>query len=167
MGFILQQPPTFISYSSTWYKKKSSEYHTVVEVWTVNSEKNILVTLRNTSKEIYPNKWENSGGSALAGETSKQAAVRELFEETGIVTTEEELHFLATFKEISTFHDIYILHKDVLIEHLTMQPGETTRAKWITLNQLEKMAADKNLAASIGRRFAIIRKDFIKILNNL
>lgn len=50
----------------------------VVEVWTVNSEKNILVTLRYASKEIYPNKWENSGGSALAGETSKQAAVREL-----------------------------------------------------------------------------------------
>lgn len=48
-----------------------------------------------------------------------------------------------------------------------MQPGETTQAKWITLNQLEEMAADKNLAASIGRRFAIIRKDFIKILNNL
>ena len=46
------------------------EYHIDIEVWTVNSNKNLLVTLRDPNKENYPGKWENTGGSVLAGETS-------------------------------------------------------------------------------------------------
>lgn len=60
-------------------------YHIVVEVWTVNSKGEILLTLRDPKKETYPDKWECTGGSILAGETSKTGAVRELFEEIGIM----------------------------------------------------------------------------------
>lgn len=147
--------------------KTPGEYHIVVEVWTVNSAKNILVTLRDSNKKLYPNKWENTGGSALAGETSRQGAVRELVEETGIVAQPEELTLLGTQQGDSAFYDIYILHRDIAIEQLTMQPGETTAAKWITLQQLETMIADQTLAYPIGVRFNHVKTAFLNFLDTL
>lgn len=76
----------------------SGENHIVVDIWTVNMENEILVTLRHPDKKEYPNFWENTGGSVLAGETSKAGAIRELFEETGIIANENELYFLGTKK---------------------------------------------------------------------
>ncbi len=40
-------------------------------------------------EKSFPNTWENSGGSAWAGESSRQAIARELYEETGIRAREE------------------------------------------------------------------------------
>jgi len=141
------------------------EYHTVIEVWTVDSNKNVLVTLRDPNKEEYPNKWENTGGSALAGESSKQAAVRELHEETGIIAAEDELSLLGTYKEPSAFIDIYLLRRDISISQLTMQEGETVAAKWVTLQQLDTMIDDETLALPTGKRLASVRKAFQKHLD--
>jgi len=145
-------------------KKNPEEYHTAVEVWTVNSKNDILVTLRDPQKEEYPDKWENTGGSALAGETSRQAAVRELMEETGISAAEDDFIFLGTNRDLQylEFVDIYLLRCDLPISELTMQAGETVAAKWITLAQLEAMIEDRSLALPIGRRFNYIKKDFLK-----
>lgn len=148
-------------------KKTPGEYHTVVEVWSVNSMKNIFVTLRDSSKEMYPDKWENTGGSALSGETSEQAAVRELMEETGIIAAQEELTLLGTCREDNEFYDIYILHRDIPIDHLTMQAGETTDAKWVTLDQLDAMVIDQTLALPVGRRLSFVRKEFQKYFDSL
>ena len=49
------------------------EYHVVVSIWTADSSGNFLLTLRDPAKESYPNHWENTGGSALAGDTSRAA----------------------------------------------------------------------------------------------
>ena len=148
-------------------KKKPGEFHTVVEVWTIDRAKNILVTLRDPSKEMYPDKWENTGGSALSGETSLQAAVRELQEETGIIATQEELTLLGTCREDEAFFDIYILHRDIPANLLTMQAGETVDAKWVTLNQLDTMISDQTLALPVGRRLSYFRKQFQDFLETL
>ena len=47
------------------------------------------LTKRAPEKKSFPNTWENSGGSAWAGESSRQAIARELYEETGIRAREE------------------------------------------------------------------------------
>lgn len=94
------------------------EYHVIVEIWTVNSEGRLLLTLRHPDKDIFPGFWENTGGSILAGETSRQGAVRELFEETGIAVEESELHYLGTRREESAHADTYIVKKDAAIEIL-------------------------------------------------
>ena len=148
-------------------KKNPGEFHMVVEVWTVDSAKNILVTLRDPSKEMYPDKWENTGGSALLGETSRQAAVRELQEETGIVATQEELTLLGTCQEDEAFFDTYILHRDIPANLLTMQVGETVDAKWVTLKQLDTMISDQTLALPVGRRLSYFRKQFQDFLEAL
>ena len=60
------------------------DYHLAVTVTVVNSKKEVLCTLRSMEKSVYPGVWENPGGGVLSGETSLEAAVRELLEETGI-----------------------------------------------------------------------------------
>lgn len=58
-------------------------YHPVVKIWVVNSNAQLLLTLRAPEKEQYPNLWENQGGSVQAEEKSLPAAQRELTEEAG------------------------------------------------------------------------------------
>ena len=143
---------------------KQGEYHVIIEIWTVNSIGEILVTLRDYQKEEYPDKWENTGGSALAGETSRTAAIRELREETGIEASEDELIFLGTAKEESAFVDMYLLKRDVRIEDIALQDGETVDAKWVTLDTLDKMRQDLTLALPIGVRLQYIRKELEKYI---
>lgn len=140
------------------------EYHIDVEIWTVNSEKNILITLRDPTKENYPSKWEATGGSVLAGETSREAAIRELKEETGILAVENELSYLGTCREASAFVDIYLLRRNISISELVMQQGETVGAEWISLEKLDQMIADESLAHPIGEHFQTIKQNFIKNL---
>ena len=148
---------------------KPGEFHTIVDVWTVNSNKNILVTLRAPEKECYPNKWENTGGSALSGESSKQAAIRELMEETGILASQDELVLLDTYKDYEEcgFADIYLLHCDISISNLTMQEGETVDAKWVTRVELERMIVDKSLAVPVGIKFDYVKEKFLRYLDGL
>ncbi len=140
------------------------EYHVVVSVWTVDSRGNILLTLRDPAKESYPNHWENTGGSALAGETSRAAAVRELEEETGICAREEELTLLGTETAKTSFVDHYLLRRDVPLSAIRLQPGETANARWVTLAQLDAMIADLSLAKPIGEQFNGIRERFLTAL---
>ena len=136
------------------------ENHIVVDVWTVNSNCEVLLTLRHPDKKDYPDCWENTGGSILAGETSKQGAVRELFEETGITACEGELHILGTYKEPTAFVDSYVVRKDINISELTMQDGETVEAKWVTLKILDEMISDGSIAYPVSKRLAPVRKQF-------
>ncbi len=73
---------------------QKGEYGLVVCVWVSDGAGRLLLTKRAPEKESFPNAWENSGGSAWAGETSRQAIARELREETGIRAGEEEFLLL-------------------------------------------------------------------------
>lgn len=140
------------------------QYHVVVGIWTVNSNNEILLTLRHPDKKEYPNFWENTAGSVLAGETIREGAVRELFEETGIVANEDELFLLGTKKEETAFVDTYILRRDVKISELTMQEGETIDAQWVTLDKLDRMIKLGAIALPVVKRLAFLRKSFENFL---
>lgn len=125
---------------------KKGEYHLVVFVWIVNSRGELLLTKRSPEKETYPNLWENTGGSALAGETSLQAVRRELFEETGISAQEDELHFLGSCIGRTWISDTYLLRRDVPLEDIRFQPGETCDARWVSWQELEELIAQELVA---------------------
>jgi 8-oxo-dGTP diphosphatase len=140
------------------------EYHVVVEIWTVNRRGELLVTLRDPQKETWPGKWENTGGSAVAGETSLQAAVRELREETGIAASENELTPLGVSRAEGAFHDLYALCRDVHLRSLTLQPGETVDARWVTPVQLEAMIVEGSLAPPVGERYGEVKDSLLAFL---
>ncbi len=142
------------------------EYHIVVGIWTINIDNEILLTLRHPDKKEYPNFWENTVGSVLSGETSEVGAIRELFEETGIIANENELYFLGTIKEETAFVDTYIIRKNIKISELTMQEGETVKAQWVSLDKLNQMIELGIIALPVSERLLPLRKNFEEFLFN-
>ena len=60
-------------------------YHLVVHVCIFNAKNQMLIQQRQSFKEGWPNMWDVTvGGSAIIGENSRQAAMREVAEELGL-----------------------------------------------------------------------------------
>lgn len=142
------------------------KYHIAINVWTVNDDNEILLTLRDPNKEKYPDLWENTGGSILSGETSIEGAIRELREETGIIAHASDLFFLGTRKEKTAFMDTYIIRKNPKIFELKLQDGETVDAQWVTLDKLDDMIKSEMIAKPVGDRLIPLRKKFEEFLFN-
>lgn len=116
-------------------------YHLAVIVVILNSKGEVLLTRRAKDKAACPGYWENTGGSALAGETPLQAIQRELREETGLVAAPEE--FTPLLREdcrIDCHFDIFALTRDVTIQEIQFQPEETDAARWVPLKDWEAVA---------------------------
>ena len=106
-----------------------------------------------------------TGGAALVGETSLQTVRRELREETGIEADEADFHLVRSFREHSTFSDVYFLFHDIPLSALHLQPGETTEARWVSKAGLEALVASGEVAQPDVRRLRQLRDEFRKIWN--
>lgn len=126
------------------------EYHIVVQVMTVNSSGEILLTQRVPEK-TSGGKWECSGGCAVEGETSRAAAVRELFEETGIRALPDELSQDWTMTTESMLRDFYVLVRDVPLAALKLQKVEVCAAKWVPFERLTEMARGGQTTRTVSR----------------
>lgn len=135
-------------------------YHLSVGIWTVTDQNEILLTKRSREKPEWPDLWENTAGSVIAGETSRQGAVRELREETGITAEESELYLLGTEREGHTIGDCYILRKQIRLSDVVLQPGETCDARLVTLAELDAMIAARIVAPPVSGRLKRVRSVF-------
>ena len=131
---------------------RKGEYGLVVCVWVYDGNGNLLLTRRAPEKS-FAGTWENSGGAAKAGETSRQAIARELFEETGIRAEESEFELLESSRDNAAFYDYYCLRRYVPIEQIVLQPGETDGARWVSFEEAQAMVENKEICAIIGRQF--------------
>ena len=130
------------------------EYGLVVCVWVYDGNGRILLTRRAPEKS-FAGTWENSGGCAKAGENSLQAIVRELEEETGIRATAEEFELLYTVRDRNTFYDHYCIQRDVPLEKIVLQPGETDGVQWATFDQIHEMIRQKQICDVIAQQFLL------------
>lgn len=131
---------------------RKGEYGLVVCVWVHDGRGNLLLTRRAPQKS-YPGTWENSGGAAKAGETSRQAIARELFEETGIQAEEGEFEYIGSDRDKCTFYDFYCLKKVVPLEQVVLLPGETDAVQWVSIREAEQMVRRGEICDVIGRQF--------------
>ena len=131
---------------------RHGEYGLVVCVWVYDGAGNVLLTRRAPGKS-YAGTWENSGGAAKAGESSRQAVVRELFEETGIRAEEDEFEFLSSDRDRNTFYDFYCLKRSVPLSEIVLLPGETDAAQWVTLEEIHEMIRQKQICQVIANQF--------------
>ena len=131
---------------------RPGEYGLVVCVWVYDGKGNILLTRRAKGKS-FAGTWENSGGAAQAGGTSRQAIARELFEETGIRAEEGEFELLCSDRDNHTFYDFYCLRRQTPIEDVVLLPGETDGAKWVTLSEVHEMIKARQICYIIANQF--------------
>lgn len=137
---------------------KTGEYHLAVRIILFNANGEILLTRRSPEKKSYPGRWENTTGSVQAGEDSRTGALRELREETGIVLMPEELKFLTSRQVRHCFVDIYIAQKDVRLEELVFQPGETCGARWVSFQEWKVLVCEKDSIFTVEDHFEAFAK---------
>ncbi len=128
------------------------EYGLAVCVWVYDGKGNVLLTQRAPGKS-YALTWENSGGAAQAGETSRQAICRELFEETGIHVPEAEFEYLETTQNDWAFFDHYCICRQTPLEQIVLQPKETVDAKWVSFEEAFQMVQRQEICDIIARQF--------------
>lgn len=131
---------------------RKGEYGLVVCVWVYDGKGRVLLTRRAPEKS-FPHTWENSGGAAKAGETSLQAITRELYEETGIRAEESDFELIATGLDRNCHYDFYCLKRDIPIEEVKLQPGETDGCQWASYEQVHQMIAGKQICKVIAKQF--------------
>lgn len=140
------------------------EYGLVVCVWVYDGRGHILLTRRAKGKS-FAGTWENSGGAVQAGETSRQAIARELFEETGIRAEEDEFELLDTDRDKNTFYDFYGLKRTVHIRDIVLLPGETDGVQWASFGKIHWMIRSGRICKIIGHQFRRHEK-LLKIRNS-
>ena len=136
------------------------EYYVCAEVWVRNSRGEYLTTRRHPDKKAG-NLWEFPGGGTYAGESTRQSAIRELKEETGITAGEEELQLFATYRHKNYFQDLFLLCKDIELSSLVLQPEETIDAKWASEESILQMIENGEFVYSVGQRFKTYKKEFL------
>ena len=113
------------------------EFHLVVHVCIFNTKGEMLIQQRQPFKQGWSNLWDiTCGGSAVAGDTSQQAASRELFEELGIHYNFEKIRPQFTINFERGFDDFYLIEYDFDLNELTLQKEEVQAAKWASKEEI-------------------------------
>lgn len=83
-------------------------FHVVAATCVVDEAGRVLITKRGPTKD-FAGMWEFPGGSAIAGESSVEAAVRELREETGLVVPVNAVRRVERYREDTALFDLYLV----------------------------------------------------------
>lgn len=132
---------------------QNGEYGVVVCVWVYDGRGHLLLTRRAKGKS-FSGTWENSGGAVKAGETSRQAVARELFEETGIRAAQEEFEFLDTDQDRNMFYDHYCICRSTPLKEIVLLPGETDDVMWASFSKVRWMISTGKICRIIGAQFS-------------
>ena len=142
---------------------KEGDYHLVVHVWIVNDRGEFLIQKRQPWKEGWPNMWDGSAaGSAVVGDSSKVAAIRETKEELGVELDMSKGEILFTIKFSCGFEDIWLVRQNVDIKDIKLQYEEVADAKWASEKQIKQMIGDGEFIA-----FNYIDKIFEMVTSNI
>jgi len=121
-------------------------YHKPVWIWIINSKGEVLLQKRAKTKENYPNLWQiGCAGHVDAGETIIEGAIREVKEELGIITSEQNYIFIEEYIDDTNWEigQMYLLKIDKDISELTFQIEEVAEAKWVTLSEFKILIYSK------------------------
>lgn len=131
---------------------KPGEYHLVVHIWIVSPKGELLLQRRSDQKKLMPGEWAATGGAAVSGETSFQAAKRELFEELGIESDEKTLKKILRLKRRNSLLDVWMITCDKKAEQLRLQKSEVAEARWVKEEELREMI-NKGLFHNYGKEY--------------
>jgi len=132
---------------SVCHSENPGFYHKPVWIRIINSKNEILVQKRAATKKNHPNKrcmW--ASGHVLAWETITEWAIREVYEELGVETKEEDYKFICEYIVDETWEiaQIYLLKLDLNINEFKLQEEEVAEVKWLTYDEFKELFNSKD-----------------------
>jgi len=91
--------------------------------------------------------WECTGGSAVAGDDSITAAIREVKEEIGLDVKPDNGKCLFTLTRDDSICDVWLFRQDFSIDDVILQENETTDAKYALPDEIRAMVSDRGFIA--------------------
>lgn len=141
------------------------EFHIVVNIWIRNSEGNYLIQQRNKLSDKIPFMWATTAGAVIAGDSSLKTAVKETYEELGILIDEKEFMFLKRYpvnnNSASFLLDVYLVEMDVLLKDLKIDEIEVKDAKYLSMEDILKQ---KELNTFFDYGFYIKQKKYFELI---
>ena len=138
---------------------KEGVCHGISAIALIDTDGKLLIQKRSANKKNEPNKWDLSGtGHIDIDETPEQAAVRELFEETGIKVEIEELKLIDTYLNkvkldkdtfINHYTYLFLVQKDIDIKTLQMQESEVSEFIFVDKKKYNEIFNNKEMVEAI------------------
>ena len=114
------------------------QYYLGVHVYVYNAAMEFLIQQRAHHKKFLPGGWDVCLEHAMAGETSKECAVRGLQEELGLVVPAQDIQFVCRLVWEADHHimDVYFVQAEFDISKLVLAPNEVIDAKGISKTEM-------------------------------
>lgn len=122
-------------------------YHIVVSIWLRNHEGKYLMSRRSENKNWSPGVWETTGGAVQSGETSLDAAVREVREELGLELDKDKGKLIRSVRSepLQDFYDAWIFDVETELSDLTVQTEEVSEVKWMDSDEIDALWQENKL----------------------
>ena len=138
-------------------------YHLAVHVWIRNSKGEYLIGQRSADRSKFPLMWGTVGGSAIAGENSITAAIRETKEEVGIDLDigSGRLAYSIVGRIIngvksSDIMDAWLFEYDGEADLSLATTAEVVQIKWMSTEEIKKLFEEKKLVHTLEYFFTVI-----------
>jgi 8-oxo-dGTP pyrophosphatase MutT (NUDIX family) len=116
-----------------------------------------LISQRTAGKDTDPLKWETVAGHSISGDTSLDAALREVYEEVGIELKAEDAKILATKVALTIDGRRNNWIRDSFYFETTMEPdlnkattNEVIQTKWLTFEEIKDMYERGDCCLNMG-----------------
>lgn len=127
-------------------------YFLTVEILVRHTDGDYLLMHRSPDKSVFPGYLEaTAGGGVMKGETPLEGAIRELREETGIVT--DSLTPIASMPYHRMLCHQYLCTTDCEKDSITLQEGETVGYKWVSEKEFIDFINSGNMIPTQRERF--------------
>lgn len=143
---------------------KKGFYFNLVNIWIVDTKKNILIQKRSKNKILFPNLYECVAGAVIEDETILDAAIREVKEELNFSLLPNQFHQILVNNDhkICYFMTTYIVKLDNIdLNSIKFNKEEIDNIKLVSLEELSNMIENNLFTEDIKKRFKKI-KPFIK-----
>ena len=145
------------------WNMKDDEFHLTVQAAIMRPDGRFLITRRKLTKSWGAGWWEVSGGGVLAGETSREAVIREVREETGLDVTSAKCDLAFTYRrdnheeKNNYFVDVYRFELDFDESDVTVQEEEVEEFRRATPEEIRALGEQGifNHYSSIRRVFGL------------
>ena len=135
-------------------------YHLMAHILVFHPDGRILIQRRQPFKKYWSGLWDiTTGGGALAGEDTAQAAMREAREELGLAVDLTGKRPAFTINQGRTFDDYYLLEREVDLSALRLEPSEVAEVAWATAEEIVRLIREK--------RFVPLQEGYVRFVFGL